>query len=241
MYDIIGDVHGCFDELLELISKLGYVMPPFDGDWYHPEGRRLCFVGDYVDRGPKSMNVLKLLACQFLENNITCVLGNHDDKLRRYIKGNNVQVKYKYFLDTVDEFNTLRGFEKELIEEFLNALPKVAAPTEKLVVVHGAFAPWLPTKEYEHALLYGIITGETDEYGLPVRSDEWTSHQSWPPGLDAVRGHEAIEAPQALCFGDRTVFNVDTGCAFGGSLTALRYPECQFVSVKAHQVYSPRN
>ncbi len=78
--------------------------------------------------------------------------------------------------------------------------------------------------------LYGETTGETDEWGLPVRSN-WAA--SYRGRAMVVYGHTPVVEPVWL---NRTI-NVDTGCAFGGKLTALRYPENELVSVPAARVY----
>src|SRR4029078_7274306 len=78
--------------------------------------------------------------------------------------------------------------------------------------------------------LYGETTGETDEFGLPIRHD-WASEYRGPATV--VYGHTPVPDPEWL---KRTV-NIDTGCVFGGKLTALRYPERQFVSVPAARTY----
>ena len=88
-FDIIGDIHGCYDELVELLDKLGYqvtvegVIPP--------DGRKAVFVGDLVDRGPNVPDVLKLVMGMVKADNAICVPGNHDTKLKRALDGRNVQ------------------------------------------------------------------------------------------------------------------------------------------------------
>ena len=78
--------------------------------------------------------------------------------------------------------------------------------------------------------LYGETTGETDEFGLPVRYN-WAAE--YRGAAMVVYGHTPVPEPEWL---NRTV-NIDTGCVFGGKLTALRYPEKEFVSVPAARTY----
>jgi protein phosphatase len=88
-FDIIGDVHGCYDELTALLADLGYTD---NGEtWTHPDGRKAVFAGDLVDRGPKTPEVLKLVMGMTAAGNAYCVPGNHDIKLMRWLSGKNVQ------------------------------------------------------------------------------------------------------------------------------------------------------
>src|SRR5207248_3757892 len=99
-FDIIGDVHGCCDELLALLRILGYVLP--DGAsaaeagaiCHHPEGRKVVFVGDLVDRGPRTPDVLKLTMGMIEAGRALCVMGNHDSKLLRKLRGSDVKLTH---------------------------------------------------------------------------------------------------------------------------------------------------
>src|SRR5579883_1454400 len=98
-FDIIGDVHGCFEELHELLVKLGYTIERTAGDEpaYHvqpPEGRKAIFVGDLVDRGPEIPEVLRLVMDMVDAGFALCVPGNHDDKLLRKLKGHDVKLTH---------------------------------------------------------------------------------------------------------------------------------------------------
>src|SRR5690606_9287312 len=97
-FDIVGDVHGCFDELKELLSKLGYEINQveasnsnFGFEVIAPENRKVIFVGDLVDRGPDSPSVLRLVMSMVNSNVAYCVPGNHDLKLQKYLNGKQVQ------------------------------------------------------------------------------------------------------------------------------------------------------
>lgn len=93
-FDIIGDVHGCYDELTELLTQLGYVQKPENNLWAHPEGRKALFVGDLIDRGPASPAVLRLVMDMVKGQTALCVPGNHDEKLLRKLRGKNVTVSH---------------------------------------------------------------------------------------------------------------------------------------------------
>src|SRR5262249_47420439 len=95
-FDIIGDLHGCFDELLKLLVDLGYRFEPSDVpagyNVSHPQGRKAVFVGDLVDRGPKTPQVLRLIMDMVERGSALCVAGNHDMKLQRKLNGKDVQI-----------------------------------------------------------------------------------------------------------------------------------------------------
>src|SRR6185436_17380610 len=92
-FDLIGDVHGCGDELEELLTILGYV-PEGEGIWRHPEGRRVVFLGDLVDRGPRVPDVLRIVMGMVEAGTAFCVPGNHDDKLKRALQGKKAQLRH---------------------------------------------------------------------------------------------------------------------------------------------------
>ncbi|HEV2845339.1 MAG TPA: AAA family ATPase, partial [Thermoanaerobaculia bacterium] len=92
-FDIIGDIHGCADELEELLTTLGYA-PDESGVWLHPEGRRAIFLGDLVDRGPRVPDVLRIVMGMVRAGAALCGPGNHDDKLRKWLEGRKVTVAH---------------------------------------------------------------------------------------------------------------------------------------------------
>ncbi|HKV84987.1 MAG TPA: metallophosphoesterase, partial [Ktedonobacterales bacterium] len=85
-FDIVGDVHGCYDELLELLGLMGYQSDEMSA-MRHPHGRRLVFVGDLVDRGPNVIASVTLARQMVEARQAFCVPGNHDNKLLRYLLG----------------------------------------------------------------------------------------------------------------------------------------------------------
>jgi len=101
-FDIIGDVHGCCDELEQLLQQLGYqiIEKSSESDWgnfptyAHPEGRKAVFLGDLVDRGPRILDTLKLVRNMVLAETALCVPGNHDIKLLRKLNGKNVKINH---------------------------------------------------------------------------------------------------------------------------------------------------
>lgn len=230
-FDIIGDIHGCYTELLELLTLLGY-----GADGQHPQNRVLVFVGDLVDRGPDSLSVVRLVMRLMDEGKALCVRGNHDDKFRRYLLGN--KVKLNYGLErTVKQIEETDSAERIRIESFLDFLPyQLSLDEGKLVVSHAGVTEDLigvDSRRSRAFCLYGQVSGLIDDMGFPIRM-EWAHEYQGSPLI--VYGHTPV--PEAR-FINHTV-NIDTGCVFGGHLTALRYPEMQTVAVKSKAIYYER-
>ncbi|MEU6801962.1 polynucleotide kinase-phosphatase [Streptomyces neyagawaensis] len=226
-FDIIGDIHGCAHELEALLGKLGYV------DGVHPEGRTAVFVGDLVDRGPDSPGVLRRVMSMVGSGNALCVPGNHENKYGRYLKGRNVQHTHG-LAETIEQMEGESEEFKKQVREFIDGLVShYVLDGGKLVVCHAG----LPEKYHgrtsgrvrSHAL-YGDTTGETDEFGLPVRYP-WA--EDYRGRAAVVYGHTPV--PQATWLNNTIC--LDTGAVFGGKLTALRWPERELVDVPAEQVW----
>jgi len=230
-FDIIGDVHGCNDELRALVASLGYMV---ENDVVsHPEGRRLVFVGDLVDRGPDSPNVLRLVMASVKAGTAICVPGNHDMKFLRWLNGKKVQPTHG-LAETIEQIEADPIDRRDLVG-FLDALVShYVFDDGKLVVAHAGLKEEMQGRgsgKVREFCLYGETTGERDEYGLPERLD-WA--RDYRGRALVVYGHTPFAEPRWL---NHTV-NIDTGCAFGGALTALRYPEREIVSVPALRTYA---
>jgi polynucleotide kinase-phosphatase len=239
-FDVIGDVHGCRSELEALLVELGYAIVRDDAgraiDAVHPSGRTVAFVGDLVDRGPDTPGVLRLVMGMVTAGHALCVSGNHESKLLRARRGRNVQVTHGLAesLAQLDAADDAFGAE---VDTFLDSLiSHYVLDGGKLVIAHAGL------KEAYHGrasgrvrdfALYGDTTGETDDYGLPVRYP-WASEYRGKAMV--LYGHTPTVTPEWI----NNTMCLDTGCVFGGTLTALRYPERQIVSVAAEQVwYAP--
>jgi polynucleotide kinase-phosphatase len=245
-FDVIGDVHGCCDELEELLTRLGYEAAAYApgmpaliaGPAYaHPEGRKAVFLGDLVDRGPRILDTVRLVANMVAHGSALCVPGNHDVKLVKKLRGKDVRITHG-LADTLAEIDALPADLRDEvaagIADFLDGLVShYVLDGGALVVAHAGLKQEMQGRgsaRVRDFALYGETTGETDEFGLPVRHD-WAKEYRGPATV--VYGHTPVPEPEWL---NRTV-NVDTGCVFGGKLTALRYPEREFVSVPAARAY----
>ena len=231
-FDIIGDVHGCFDELAELLIKLGYVES--DAGFAHPEGRKAVFLGDLCDRGTQNLQVLKTVLAMVKSGNALAVPGNHDVKLVKYLFGKPVTIA-NGMENTVAEIDGESRETKYEIRDFLDGLISHFVLDEgRLVVSHAGIK-----QEYigrasttvRDFCIYGDVDGSRDEEGMPVRRD-WAA--DYRGNAVIVYGH----TPVGEVRNRNNTFCIDTGCVFGGSLTALRYPEMETVSVAAKAVYS---
>jgi protein phosphatase len=230
-FDIIGDVHGCCDELETLLITLGYQLK--EQTYTHPAGRKAVFLGDLVDRGNRILDTLNLVQKMVIAESALCVPGNHDYKLLRQLKGQKVTINHG--LDkTLAELESLDETERQSLQSFLTGLVShYVLDDGRLVVAHAglkqAYQGRGSAKVRDFAL-YGETTGEIDEFGLPVRHN-WASE--YRGDAIVVYGHTPVPEPVWL----NGTIDIDTGCVFGGKLTALRYPERELVSVPAQKVY----
>lgn len=239
-FDIIGDVHGCADELIELMERLGYSVR-FKGlgedrraEVTCPPGRRMIFLGDFVDRGPRSPEVLRIAMAMVSRGQALAVPGNHDVKFLKWLRGANVRLTHG--LDrTVAQFERESADFRDEVRRFLLDLPTYLwLEGGRLVATHGGILEEMigrDTPAVREFCIYGDTDGETDETGLVIRY-HWAAHYRGETTI--VYGHtpvpEADWVNNTLC--------IDTGCVFGGKLTAVRWPELEIVSVPAREMYT---
>ena len=238
-FDIVGDVHGCRAELEQLLAELGYDLErdaagrPVGAR--HPAGRRAVFVGDLVDRGPDTPGVLRLVMNMVAAGTAFCVAGNHEVKLLKALRGKNV--KRSHGLDaSMEQLDAEPEAFRAQVEAFIDGLiSHYVLDGGRLVVAHAGLIERYHGRasgRVREFCLYGQTTGETDEYGLPVRYP-WAAEYR---GRAVVAyGHTPVPAAEWL----NNTLCVDTGCVFGGRLTAVKYPERTMVSVPAARVYHP--
>lgn len=239
-FDIIGDVHGCADELERLLRLLGYEVG-LEGDGQGsrvgiaaPNGRRAVFIGDLVDRGPRSADVMHIAMAMVEGGHAFCVPGNHDVKLLRWLDGRNVQLTHGLAQTVAQMQVETEGFRRRA-RNFISGLAShLWLDGGELAVAHAGIK--------EHMLgsalgavrafcLYGDTTGESDELGLPIRLN-WAEHYRGQTTI--VYGHTPVRDAEWL----NNTICIDTGCCFGGKLTALRWPELEIVAVPAMRVYT---
>ena len=236
-FDVVGDVHGCRDELEQLLVELGYALTRDElgraVDALPPEGRRAVFVGDLVDRGPDSPGVLRLVMGMVQAGHALCVPGNHENKLVRAMRGRQVQVSHGLETTLAQLAAEPPDFRDEVLRFCDGLVSHLVLDGGRLVVAHAGL------KQAYHGrasgrvrsfALYGDTTGETDEFGLPVRYP-WA--EDYRGSAMVLYGHTPTPQPEWV----NGTMCLDTGCVFGGSLSALRYPEKQVVQVAAARVW----
>lgn len=239
-FDIIGDIHGCAGELETLLEKLDYnlVKNGTEGSRSYevtpPEGRRAIFVGDLVDRGPRSPDVLRMVKSMVEGGTAFCVIGNHENKLIRKLNGRNVKLTYG-LAETMEQFEQQPdGFAEEMRKWLDGLISHYVFEDGKLVIAHAGLTEELQNRasgKVRSFAMYGDTTGETDEYGLPVRAD-WAA--DYRGRATVVYGHTPTPHAEWI----NGTICIDTGCVFGGKLTALRWPEKEIVDVPAEQIWS---
>jgi protein phosphatase len=239
-FDVVGDVHGCFDELEALLKELGYQVARTDGEHSfatsHPGGRKAVFVGDLVDRGPNVPDVLRLVMAMTAQGTGLSVPGNHDIKLMRKLRGKDVRITHG-LAESLAQLECESPEFRRGVADFIDSLVShYVFDDGQLVVAHAGLKETLQGRgsgAVREFALFGETTGETDEYGLPVRYP-WA--QDYRGRAAVVYGHTPV--PEATWLNNTIC--IDTGCVFGGKLTALRWPERELISVPAaHTYYEP--
>ena len=239
-FDIVGDVHGCCDELEALLQKLGYsvarIEEPDGGIRYAvtpPSGRKAVFVGDIVDRGPRVADSLRLVMDMVEAGQAHCVVGNHEAKVEKWLKGSDVKIAHGLNL-TIAELEAAGETIKARVKKFIGQLKShYMLDGGRLVVAHAGIKEEMQNRASSAIrafCMYGDTTGETDEFGLPVRYN-WAN--DYRGDTRVIYGHTPVLDAEWL----NNTLCIDTGCVFGGKLTALRYPEMELVSESARAVH----
>ena len=233
-FDVIGDVHGCRRELEDLLTKLGYAVDGDDGDVRveAPHGRTAVFTGDLVDRGPDAVGTLALVMSMVRTGAALAVQGNHDAKLAKALAGRDVERAHG-LAETMAQLEARPEAFRDEVASFIRAMPThCVLDRGRLVVAHAGMREDLQgrmSREVREFGLYGEITGETGADGLPVRTSDWT--KTYRGRAAVIYGHTAVGDAEWI----NNTLCIDTGCVYGGRLTALRYPERELVAVAARQ------
>ncbi|MEM8614266.1 MAG: AAA family ATPase [Cyanobacteria bacterium P01_H01_bin.105] len=215
--DAIGDIHGLADTLQAMLHQLGY-----DDTFTHPEGRKICFLGDLVDRGPQSLEVVDLVM-QAVSKGHYCVRGNHDNNLARGLHGE--AIKSKSTRGTLHKaLQRDQGYQTK-IREFIQSLPSFYR-YRNYVLCHGDIEWFDPVLQPAHEHTYGRCRRH-ENHDTDGRFRQTSN-------LTVVRGHIPLTSP-----GERT-YSLETGAGFGGPLTAMRLPEHQQVDIPCEFDYSQR-
>lgn len=154
--DIIGDVHGLYDEFIDFIQSIGYEIN--DYRITHKENRKILFLGDLIDRGQKSLEMLKILYNAVIFDGHYAILGNHEYKLlqfrKHYLKFN--QIKNSTFATNETILQLLKIPEEEMKKylDFLTELPPYYIYKD-IAFVHGNLDYFEPTTVLKHKMIYG--------------------------------------------------------------------------------------
>jgi len=212
----VGDVHGCLRELEDLLDACAYAA-----------GERVILAGDLVAKGPDSAGVLRL----FERLRALGVRGNHDHAVLRWRDA----VRSGVFPDRVTQHlavaQKLTSQDWAVLERLPLYLP---VPDHNTIVVHGGLVPGLPLERQEQDMLLNMRTLRPDGTGSRRPDDGVLWGSAWPGPELVIFGHHAMAGlqrhPHAL--------GLDTGCVYGGRLTAYVLPDDRLYSVPARLVYA---
>lgn len=235
-FDIIGDIHGCYEEFMTLLKKLGYEKGK--DAYVHPKGRKLISVGDVADKGYANVKCLEFWINQVKYGGGFWIHGNHCNKLYRYFLGNKVHISHG-LENTVKELTKMDSedrdyFKRMYMECYESQCYYLVLDKRRLIVVHGGWREEFLGKcsnGVKKVCLYGETTGRVFEDGKPERLN-WALEYKGKAFV--VYGHTVTEKPEIV----NGSVDIDQGCVYGGYLTALRYPEIEFVQVKSKKAYA---
>jgi len=217
-----------------LLEKLGYLPDPVKG-YFHPDGRKFIQLGDIVDRGNKPVETLTLLMKMVKSGSALAILGNHDAKAWRYLKGNKVTLNHG-LAETIKQIETQPPEFREEVRDFLATLPyELILDENRLSISHAGLPEHLQgvnsQKARTHALYGDVVNGVKDKNNFPIRRD-WA--KDYKGKRICVHGHVPV-LDVKVC---NNVWNIDLGCCFGNYLCALKYDSMEIVKVKALKTYT---
>ena len=211
----IGDVHGCADEFEELLKRLE--LKPDD---------RIIQVGDLVNHGPDSHRVIELAR----EYQVESIVGNHELRLLTAREKNKPSLLNKYDQVTLEELTTDDW-------KYLEAMPKFLYDAQiDTVIVHGGFLPNKPWQTQGSDLITKIQVidkkGKAAKRSVAPDAAPWADY--WGGNPFVVYGH----TPRPRVLERKGSIGIDTGCVYGGHLTAYIIEDKSLVQVLAHKAYA---
>lgn len=234
-FDIIGDVHGCLEELERLLRALGYAGDENVGV-RHPDGRLPVFVGDLVDRGPRNVDTLKLVMTMVEAGAALAVPGNHDVQFQKHLEDpDSAPVAYGMDVTMREIENASDEFRRRVIPFFKSLPGHLVLDGGDLVVAHAGLPERLHGDDSafaRHMAVYGV------PHGLPGGGTLATRH-SWIADYSGTAAVVHGHTPVRRAAWRRNSIDIDTGCVYGGRLTALRWPDKTLVSIGALDTHHP--
>jgi serine/threonine protein phosphatase 1 len=208
---IIGDIHGCFDELEELLARVG----PGPDD-------TIIALGDLVDRGPDTPKVLTFFETH---ENARTIMGNHERKhVRAYLGEVRPSISQQISRVQIGE-----DAYPDIVRE-MRALPS-HIELDEAICLHGFFQPGLPLEAQREIVLVGTLTAER-HLGMAYDRPWFELYDGTKP---IIAGHHHYLGNGAPLVVNDKVFCIDTGCCYGFALTGLVLPDFRLVSVPARR------
>jgi len=233
-FDIIGGIHGCTDELCELLDKLGYSL-----SWYDdlgqscavvpPSGRTAVFIGNLGEDGSSDRDVYAVVRGLAQSNAVLCVWGEEDDLERqRILKKNWKDVSYRSYLTEFDDDFTFSSDHQRSLKNDI-AVSHLWLDQGNLVVVNAAIKQEMIGRSSRAVRDYCIYGEDTTDRRAATFQNRATWIDDYCGAASVVHGRALVKSPEW----QKNTIGINTGCEAGGCLTALRWPERELVSVPA--------
>lgn len=228
--DIIGDIHGMKEQLMEMLDTLGYRLQ--QGVPVHPQGRKLLFMGDFVDRGPDSLGVLRLVEQAVREGGHLAIAGNHEDFLLQSFlameDSGRLRASTLSSAETIEQLLRIPNEERQRLLDFVKNLPAFYLYKD-FVFTHADVEHFDPLISTRHVMLHGEgKSGSQDSDALYQGLKDKGRNR-----YHLIRGHCQERSRQD------SVISLEAGQAFGGDLVALPFDRLR--SVMDQRQCSPRD